>query len=375
VTPLRILFVTSGLKRGGAEGFLVRLATRLVARGHVCGVASFGSRAPLVPALVAGGVLVHELGGGAILPLAGLNAFARRFRPDVVQGWMYRGNLGALAAAWGVRPKPAVVWSVRQGLNDLHLSRRRTRYAVAANGRLSRCPFAIVYNAESARQKHIAAGFAADKSRVIVNGIDAHDRAEGDASRSSAREKLRLAEADFVVTLLARWHPVKNHRGFVRAAGLFARQRPGARFLLAGKGIDSENRTLSSWLQEERIGDRASLLGERTDVQGLLLATDVATLASIGEALPNVLLEAMALGVPCVAPDVGDIADLVGTTGVVVPAGDDAALAAGWERLAAMTDPDRRALGERARARVVEFYGLDRAVAAFEALFAEAAGA
>ncbi len=371
---MRILFVTSGLARGGAEGFLVRLAARLVARGHVCGVASFGSGAQLVPDLVAAGVEIEELGRGAILPFSRLTAFARRFRPDVVSGWMYRGNLAATAAAWRVRPKPAVVWSVRQGLNDLNVSPWPTRFAIATSARLSRHPCAIVYNAKSAMQQHVDAGFATDGSRVIVNGVEAPGQAD-DASRAAARARLALAQTDFVVTLFARWHPVKNHRGFTQAAGLFARQRPEARFLLAGQGVDPKNALLSSWLREEQLANVVSLLGERTDVQELLAATDVATLASIGEALPNVLLEAMGSGVPCVAPDVGDIAALIGTTGVVVPAGDAAELAAGWEQLAAMSGPDRLRLGERARARVAEFYGLDRAVAAFEALFAEAAGA
>jgi glycosyltransferase involved in cell wall biosynthesis len=73
------------------------------------------------------------------------------------------------------------------------------------------------------------------------------------------------------------------------------------------------------------------LLGERSDTSELLASLDVATLASLGEALPNAMLEAMAAGVPCVAPDVGEIAELIGTTGVVVPAGDVDALAAGWD--------------------------------------------
>src|SRR6185369_1126028 len=98
----------------------------------------------------------------------------------------------------------------------------------------------------------------------------------------------------------------------------------------------------------------------------------VATLASHGEALPNALLEAMALGTPCVAPDVGDIGALVGDTGIVVAAGDAQALADGWERLAAMSAAERHALGESARQRARDRYGLDRAVSAFEALYLRA---
>lgn len=366
--------MTSGLDRGGAEGFLVRLVAGLKGRGHFCGVAALGTQAPLAAPLADAGIEVARVGSGLLLPFLSLRRLARRFHPDVVQGWMYRGNLAALLAARAAPENPAVIWSVRQGLNDLPDSPWRTRRSVAANARLARRPFAIVYNAESAKQQHEALGFSAAGSRVIPNGIDVAAAPPTQESRAAARARLGLASTDFVVALIARWHPVKNHRGFASAAGIFAGHRREARFLLAGSGIDSGNATLTSWLREERITDRVLLLGERSDVPDLLAAADVATLASIGEALPNALLEAMAAGVPCVAPDVGDIAVLIGTTGAVVPADDSRALAAGWETLAAMTEAQRRALGERARLRVEGSYALDRAVDAFEALYREAAG-
>lgn len=370
---MRLLFVTSGLARGGAEGFLVRLATGLAARGHACGVASFGWRAPLTAPLMAAGIEVVPLGNDAIVPLVRLIRFTRRFRPDVVSGWMYRGNLAALVSALVASGKPPLVWNVRQGLNDLAISPWPTRWSIAASARLSRRPVAIVYNAESARPQHEAIGFAPTGSRVIPNGIELPVRPLAAEARANARARLALADTAFVVAFVARWHPVKNHRGFAEAAGLFARRRPEARFLLAGSGIDAGNTTLVSWLEQERIADRVLLLGERSDAPDLIAASDVATLASIGEALPNTLLEAMASGVPCVAPDVGDVRALIETTGVVVPVNDARALAAGWETIAAMTEPERGALGERARARVAEHYPLDRAVDAFETLYRSAA--
>ena len=373
-TPLRLLFVTSGLTRGGAEGFLVRLVVRLTARGHVCGVASLGSEGPLAEPLVAAGIEVEQLGAGLVLPSLRLARFARRFRPDVVQGWMYRGNLAALLAASLIRKKPPLVWSVRQGLNDIASSPWLTRISVSTGARFSRRPFAIVFNATSAERQHHDFGFAPARSRVIPNGIDVAATSRDPETRAGVRARLDLPESSFVVVLIARWHPVKNHRGFARAAGRFARRRPEARFLMAGAGIDAGNETLASWLHEEGIEDRVVLLGERSDVPDLFAAADIATLASHGEALPNALLEAMAAGCPCVAPDVGDIAELIEKTGIVVRADDAEALAAGWETLAAMPSTQLRTLGDRARARAAGDYGLDRAVSAFEALYLEAAG-
>jgi glycosyltransferase involved in cell wall biosynthesis len=372
-TPLRLLFVTSGLERGGAEGFLVRLAVRLAERGHTCGVASLGLDGPLAQPLALAGIDVAPLGAGVVSPSFRLARFARRYRPDVVQGWMYRGNLAALLAGSLSGERPPVVWSVRQGLNDLASGPRLTRLSVSVGARLSHRPFAIVYNAESAKRQHQSFGFAAARAHVIPNGIDVGTTPHPTGARAELRRRLGLEDSALVVALLARWHPVKNHRGFAAAAGLFARLRPEARFLMAGAGIDAENATLATWLREEGIADRVVLLGERSDVPDLLAAADLATLASHGEALPNALIEAMAAGCPCVAPDVGDIAALIGETGVVVRADDADALSAGWEKLAAMPAADRHALGDKARMRVAVHYRLDDAVSAFEALYVEAA--
>jgi glycosyltransferase involved in cell wall biosynthesis len=367
-----LLFVTAGLGRGGAEWFLVRLVRRLASRGHDCAVASLGSSGPLVPELAPSGIPVTELGRGVVSPSWRLARLARAFRPDVVQGWMYRANLAACLAARATGSRPALVWSVRQGLNDLAISPWLTRATIAGNARWSRFPFAIVYNAASSARQHEAVGYLADRTRVVPNGIELPPRPPDGDARLRLRGTLGIPEGAFVVGFFARWHPVKNHRGFADAAALFARKLGNARFVLAGAGIDADNHALSSWLDEAGIAKSCLLLGERSDVLTLLPAVDVATLASLGEALPNSLLEAMAAGVPCVAPDVGDIAELIGTTGEVVRAGDAGALAAGWERLAAMSEEERRSLGDKARARVAERFSLDRAADAFEALYDEA---
>ena len=368
----RILFVTSGLARGGAERFLARLASSLAESGHLCTVASLGRGEPVAPVLRERGVRVEELGRGTVGAALRLARLARELRPEIVQGWMYRGNLAACWAASAAKERPALLWSVRQGLGDLESSPAGTRMVVAWNARWSSRPFAIVYNAFDAAKQHEAAGFPQDRRRIIVNGVDVARLARDETAGARVRNDLQLGQGDFVVTLLARWHPVKNHRGFARAAGAFARVRPEARFLLAGEGVDDGNATLLAWLDEAGVRERCRLLGDRADVPELLAATDVATLASLAEALPNALLEAMAAGVPCVAPAVGDVAELLDDTGVIVRADDPEALAAGWDRIAAMPTSERHALGAAAQRRAAEHYGIDRAAAAFEALYAEA---
>ena len=371
----RLLFVTSGLARGGAEGFLARLALRLAAHGHTCRVVSLGPHEPLAEVLAAGGIAVAELGPGRVLPAWRLRGLVRAFKPEVLQGWMYRGNLAASYVRNApAKPRPALVWSVRQGLRDLETSPWTTRMAVAWGARRSDLPAAIVYNAFDAARQHEAAGYAAERTRVIANGIDVASYARDAAERGKVRAALGIPADAEVVALFARWHAVKNHRGFTEAAGIVARRRPSVRFVMAGAGVDRSNAVLSGWIDAAGIRDRTLLLGERADVPDLLAAADLATLSSHAEALPNALLEAMAAGVPCVAPALGDIPDLVGETGVLVRPDDPAALAEGWERVLGLEPPARALLGSQTRARASDRFDIERAAGAFAGLYEELLG-
>ena len=369
MTTRRILFVTSGLARGGSEGFLARLASRLAARGHVCAVASLGRDEPLASAIAARGITVMESGHGVVRPAWRLARFARTFAPDAVQGWMYRGNLAASWAARACTRRPALVWSVRQGLGDLEDSPALTRMVIGWNARWSDGPSAIVYNAYAAARQHESEGFDAKRTRVIPNGIEVASFARDPAVRERTRSALGASSETFVVAMFAKFHPVKNHQGFVEAAGILARKRRDVRFVLAGAGVAASNATLVQWIDAAGIRERVHLLGERADVPDLLAAADVATLSSHAEALPNTVLEAMAASVVTVAPALGDIPELLGDTGIIVRAGDPASLAEGWERCAAMPSAERRRLGALARMRASEKFDIDRAADAFETLY------
>ena len=101
-------------------------------------------------------------------------------------------------------------------------------------------------------------------------------------------------------------------------------------------------------------------------------AFDIATLSSaFGEGFPNVLGEAMASGLPCVATDIGDADELLGGTGIVVPPRDPQALAAAWRKLIDLGAEGRRLLGDQARQRITRDYGLASAIARYEALYSD----
>lgn len=139
-------------------------------------------------------------------------------------------------------------------------------------------------------------------------------------------------------------------------------------FLLAGRDVTPEHPVFKPWTRKPCLDGRLHLLGERTDIPRLTAALDIAS-SSWGEAFPNAIAEAMSCGVPCVATDVGDVRRIVGETGIVVPAGDAAALADGWDRILALPEADRQALGVKARERVAAHFSLESVAARYAALY------
>lgn len=375
---MRVLHVVTNLEVGGAQVMLRRVVERLQARGLAQTVTSLAARGPVGEALQASGVSVEAIGMTRSLhgpaAMARLARLMSAVRPDVVQTWLYHADLVGGLAARAVTSAP-VVWGVHHVPKAGEPLRPSTRAVLRANTRLAAwLPARIVCCAEAARDAHRAIGYPVDRMVVIPNGVDtAVYRPDGDA-RQTVRASLGLDPGAELVTMVARVHPHKDHRTFLEAAGALAARRPGVHVLLAGEGVDSRRGPVAAWVAQAGLEARVHLLGPRADVARLMAASDVVALASrTTEALPLVLLEAMACATPCVATDVGDAARLIGDTGHVVPVGAVGAFAAALEDL--LSSPGRAARGQAARARVEAHYGLDACAAAYEACYAGVAAA
>ena len=152
---------------------------------------------------------------------------------------------------------------------------------------------------------------------MIPNGFDL----ERFRPRNDAGERLRggldVASDAPLIGLVGRHHPVKGHAVFLRAARVLAREDPAPIFVLAGPGVDETNPELNDLAADSALSDRVRLLGPVTAVERLVAGLDIACCTSFAESMPNVVGEAMACEVPCVATDVGDTAELLGDAGML----------------------------------------------------------
>lgn len=289
-------------------------------------------------------------------------------RPDVVQTWMYHADLlgGVAARLPGNRN---VIWGIRT--TDVTAGgTRATAFVRQLCAWLSRTvPHTIVCAADASRRAHIAVGYDAARMVVVPNGFDLIRLVATPAQRNALRLQCGFEQELVVVGYLGRFHPAKDQANFVRAAGLLARQFSNARFLMVGRDLDDDNVQLAQWIRATGCAECFVLLGERSDVPACLSAMDLFCLSSRTEGFPNVVGEAMAMGLPCVVTDVGDAAMLVADTGVVVPKEDSAALALGLGQLLAMTPDARQQLGQKAKARIHAEFSIDRARERFESIY------
>lgn len=353
---------------------LVKLLSGLDRSEFECAVVSLMDEGTLGGRIRELGIEVMCLGmkRGASFPqaIARLRRAATAFRPDVVQGWMYHGNLAASTLRRLGFGRTPIIWNVRQSLYGLDLEKRGTAWVIRAGAWLSRTPAAIIYNSRLGAEQHEAIGFDVAHRQLIPNGFDVARFRPDPEARMRVREELGIASSDVVIGLIARYHPMKDHRNFLWAAALLEKSRPGARYVLAGRGVDRNNPEFADTLDELSLWDRVLLLGERSDVPALMAAFDIACLTSAwGEGFPNVIGEAMACGVPIAATEVGDSGWIVGDTGRVVPPREPALLARAWEELIALGPEVRAMLGARARERVVAEFSLEHVIAQYGELY------
>lgn len=351
---------------------LWRLGVSLRGHGWQQQVVSLLPAGPVAERLAQSGIPVTSLsvtGAGAWRGLARLRRTVRQGPGDLVHGWMYHGNLAALASRSAGGRKRPVIWGIRQSMYGLHREKPLTSLVIRLGARLSGRVDAIVYNSNVSRSQHEQLGYRNRRVLVIPNGFDVnHFRPDG-TSRSQWRAKLRWPMDATVVLLLAREHPMKNHAGFLRAIAPLARNRRDVLVALAGRNIDASNRSLLALALELGIADRITLFGEVRETAELLAASDILCSASLwGEGFPNAVGEAMASGLLCVVTDVGDSAWVVGHAGFVVPP-DESALREALARALNSSQGERLRLGELSRARIAEHFSLESVAAAYQQLY------
>ncbi|MEY3788332.1 MAG: hypothetical protein RIQ94_618 [Pseudomonadota bacterium] len=308
------------------------------------------------------GVKIHALNLsplGLNLPIViwRLIKLIRYHQPDIVQTWMYHADLlGGLAArlagcknvVWGIRST-----AIPQGF--LSVTFWLIRLCAICSHII---PYKIICCAQSAKAAHIKLGYAAHKITVISNGYDFSAFEQYSNSRAKARMELGFDDNEIVIGVVGRFDPLKDFHNFITAASILSAKLSNIKFLMIGRNIEWSNSTLYEWIEDGGLIKNFQLLGERSNIPFFLSAMDVFCLSSVNEAFPNVVVEAMAMELPCVVTQAGDAADIVGDNDFVVPVKDSVSLANALLRMYDLSPEERINLGKKGSKRVREKYDI-----------------
>jgi glycosyltransferase involved in cell wall biosynthesis len=247
---------------------------------------------------------------------------------------------------------------------------RRVRLGGWVRRELRRADAVISLNSEMT-QELAAAGIAPERIRRIPNGVDCERFSPPSrARRREARLKIGIAPDALLAVCVGRLAEDKGTGFLIDAWGIVERQCAGQPWMLVFAG--EELRAGEYRGRGERQLKTARFVGKLADVRPLLHAADLLVHPSLAEGLSNIVLEAMAVGLPVLGARTGGLEEQIdhGVTGVLVAPRDPDALAAAI--IALLRDGGARArMGSAGRLRVVRSYNLNSVLAAYEALYDE----
>ncbi len=352
-TP-NILLVVPRLNIGGAESYVATLARSLKRRGHHVVVASWGGH--WVKLLEAEGIRHYLIPIRLNISLAAW-LLGRVIRRENIQ-LIHANSAAAGHAVYPVSQKYQLPW-VMTAHGVFHRGPKDRAMEHAAR--------VICVSDFTRRELRTRTDVPENKFIVIHNGIDVREFSPK-GSRDFLRQIWNFAKNDFVVAVVARIFNThgKGHDALLEAMTLD--KDSSWKLLIIGKG--KAEYVLKCKVKQLKLEDRVVFAGHRTDVANVLEAADVVALPSEFENFPLAMLEAMAMGKPVVAYDIGGVSEAIedGCTGFLARPGDTAALAAHINKL--QCNPELAAtIAAQGRERIFQMFDSEKMVDTVTALY------
>jgi glycosyltransferase involved in cell wall biosynthesis len=361
---LKIVHIIIGLNRGGAETSLKKLVLNSQYSVDDVTIISLTDRGVIGNELARQGFSVKFLGLNSSFSL--LTVFFKllkiliKVKPDVVQTWMYHSDLiGGLAAKLIGCKK--IFWGIR--CTNIPIGSRTSFYVMKMCSYLSYfIPSKIICVAESARKTHIDFGYNPAKMLVVPNGVDL----KVFEAKSSIRT---VAHKSIVVGCLGRFHKDKGQDILLDAANKLLIDGFDIHFAFAGNGCLENNEEFISLIDDRFSKKCFSFFGEIDDAPRFLNTLDVFCMPSRTEGFPNCLAEAMAIGLPCIANNVGDVAALGSNVIKINHSNDSKGLYVCLADMILMTTLERRRFGKVAQLRIKNSFSLKKTVSRFDEIY------
>lgn len=356
---IKIALIIDNLEVGGAQKQFIELVKNIDQdKFQIIVVALSTHRIDLLNELTDSGIdvrLINQWGKICIPAFTKLFKLLRNERPDIVHTYLFTASLyGRIVAKLiGI---PVVIVSERSTDNW------KKKSYIWMDRVLSKVTNRVLVNAQTIKENLIKREkIPTEKIQVIYNGIDLNKFDSRRRSRNQIRESLGILNGNPVIGIIGRLAKEKDHQTFLNAAKIIISALPKLNFIIAGDG--NLRKELESASVSLGLNNRVIFTGNTHNISDILQATDILVSTSLYEGCSNVILEAMATGLPVVASKVGGNPEIVndGTTGILVPPQNPNALAKAI--LSLLNNPQlMQSMGKNGRERIEADFLLSKMV-------------
>jgi glycosyltransferase involved in cell wall biosynthesis len=368
---IKVLFLLSNFRAGGAERQyfnLIHGIDKSAFEVHV-GLIQYRDNRPskaLLESLADVKVRLFERKHRAdITVVTEIAGFARENNIDIIQSLLFMDN--QIARLAGLISKKTVVTSIRGEILPL-----LGKHKCWLEYKMQVLSAKVVVNSHWLKEYLVQHGSRAEKVVVIHNGTAAR-KFRSEADRSVLLAKYGIPRGTKVIGIVARLHPMKDHRTFLDVVKLVQQKLPGVHAVVAGDGELMES--LKSYVKKIGIENSVTFLGTVTEaLPEIYRIMDVFLLTSQwGESFPNVVLEAMSASVPVVASNISAVPEIIedGRNGYLVPKRNASLFAD--KTITVLTNGNLRKLFVANGLTTVEQFGVDPMIKKYERLYRDLA--
>lgn len=363
----KIVHIIPGLGNGGAEILLERLLSNLDKTKYKLEVISLIDEGILGEKIKKMGINIHSLH-----MKRGKIDFQKLFKGlkickdcDIIQGWLYHGNLFAFICGKILGKK--IIWGIHHANFDKDKHKKLTLLIIKIMSFLSRFVDVIVCGSKVVEKLHKEIGYNG-KMLIIQNGFELDKFYKIEKARLIIEKELGLEKDIILFGSVGRYDLQKDYLNCFEAMRIIKNKKIKFKLLLIGPDLTNENIELKKMIEKTGIEENVMLLGKREDIPLLMSSLDIYVSSSVGEGFSNVIGEAMACETICVITDTG-IAEELEDRSLVVPIKDAKMLAEKCIEVIRYSEAKKEEIRKKGRREIFEKYEIKKIVKKYEDLY------
>lgn len=358
----KIVHIIVGLGDGGAERTLYNLVTKDKLNKHF--VISLTDHGKYGKNFLQKKISVYSLGfkkwQPSLIKINKILKIIKKHNPDIIQTWMYHADFITIFLKIFF-PKIKFIWGIRNTVFSINDSFSRWLVFKLCCLFSHLIPNLIISNSQTGIDGHKKAGYK-NKFKLIYNGVNL---------KKFNSKKINKKTLSPVIGVVARYDKQKGYSVLLKSLEILKNKKNSFYCFCIGKNVNSSNKKLMKEIKALNLYKNVFLLGQKKNIENIYKDFDLLVLPSInGEGFPNVIIEAMACGIPCLVTDVGDSKIIVGKTGWVVPPNNYKKLSQNLESIfKKINSPEWRSKKKNCRARVVKKFSVETMVNNFQKIW------